>query len=146
MCGISGIVNFKFRPNVMVAEAMNNKISYRGPNFKSTWSNSFVTIGFVRLAIIDLSNNANQPFISEDKKISIIYNGEIYNFKELKNKYFHKKNFKSDGDGEVILHLYQKFGINFIEKVRGMFSIFISDENMKTTYLIRDRFGIKPIY
>lgn len=146
MCGISGIVNFKLRPNIMVAEAMNNKISYRGPNFKSTWSNSFVAIGFVRLAIIDLSNNATQPFISEDKKISIIYNGEIYNFKELKNKYFHRKNFKSDGDGEVILHLYQKFGINFIEKVRGMFSIFISDENTKTTYLIRDRFGIKPIY
>jgi asparagine synthase (glutamine-hydrolysing) len=146
MCGISGIINFKVKPDITTAEAMNRKISYRGPDFKSVWSNSFSAIGFVRLAIIDLSNNANQPFISKDKKISIIYNGEIYNFKELKNKYFKNELFKSNGDGEVILYLYQKFGINFIEKIKGMFSIFISDENRKTTYLVRDRFGIKPLY
>ena len=146
MCGISGIINFKTKPDISIANEMNKKISYRGPNFKSTWSNSFSAIGFVRLAIIDLSNNANQPFISKDEKISVIYNGEIYNFKELREKYFREKLFKSKGDGEIILYLYEKFGINFIEKIKGMFSIFISDENKKTTYLIRDRFGIKPLY
>jgi asparagine synthase (glutamine-hydrolysing) len=146
MCGISGIINFKKKPDIDIAKKMNSKISYRGPDFKSTWSNSFSVIGFVRLAIIDLSTNSNQPFISQDKKISIIYNGEIYNFKELKNKYFNDKVFKSRGDGEIILHLYQKFGIEFIQKIKGMFSIFISDENKKISFLIRDRFGIKPLY
>ena len=66
---------------------MNSKISYRVPDFKSIWSNSFSAIGFVRLAIIDLSTNSNQLFFSQDKKISIIYNGEIYNYKEIKKFY-----------------------------------------------------------
>ena len=146
MCGISGIINFIKKPNISLVEKMNNKISYRGPDFKTLWSNSFSSIGFVRLAIIDLSDNSNQPFLSEDKKISIIYNGEIYNFQELKKKYFDKKIFKSSGDGEVLIYLYQKFGIDFLKKVKGMFSIFISDENNKCVYLVRDRFGIKPLY
>ncbi len=146
MCGISGIINFSKKPDISVVNKMNEKISYRGPDFKTTWSNSYSSIGFVRLAIIDLSNNSNQPFISEDQKISIIYNGEIYNFKELKKRYFPDVKFKSIGDGEILIHLYQKFGIDFLDKIRGMFSIFISDENKKNTYLIRDRFGIKPLY
>ena len=99
---------------------------------------------FVRLAIIDLSNNlTNHLFI---KQISIFYNGEIYNFRQLREQYFNKKSFKSDGDGEVLLHLYEKFGINFINKVKGMFAIFIADNRKKVTYLSRDRFGIKPLY
>ena len=125
---------------------MRKKISHRGPDFKITWQNEFNSIGFVRLAIIDLSENSNQPFSTKDKKINLFYNGEIYNFKELKEKYFKNHIFKSAGDGEIILHLYQNFGIEFIKKIKGMFSIVISDEVKKTTYLIRDRFGIKPLY
>lgn len=146
MCGISGVINFNSQPDILIAEAMNNKISYRGPDFKTVWSSQYAAIGFVRLAIIDLTSNSNQPFYSRDKKISAIYNGEIYNFKDLKEKYFDKKIFQSKGDGEIIIYLYEKFGINFVEKIKGMFSIFISDENKKTIYLIRDRFGIKPLY
>ena len=146
MCGISGIINFNVKPNPSIVEGMNQKISYRGPDFKSMWSNSFSSIGFVRLSIIDLTSNSNQPFLSDDQKISLVYNGEIYNFKELKKKYFPKKMFKSTGDGEVLVYLYQKFGVDFIKKIRGMFSIFISDEKNKCIFLIRDRFGIKPLY
>ncbi len=146
MCGISGIINFNKKPSLKVVEAMSEKISHRGPDFKTTWSNEFSSVGFVRLAIIDLSVNSNQPFVSEDKQVSLFYNGEIYNFKELRDKYFSKKIFKSKGDGEVLLHLYNKFGIDFLDKVKGMFAIFISDNKKKTTYLIRDRFGIKPLY
>ncbi len=88
MCGISGIINFQIKPNITLIKNMNDKISYRGPDFKSVWSNSFSGIGFVRLAIIDLSENANQPFVNRNKKVTIVYNGEIYNFKELKKKIF----------------------------------------------------------
>ena len=146
MCGISGITNFEAKPNKRIIEAMRNKISHRGPDFKNIWENKFNCIGFVRLAIIDLTNNSNQPFSSNDNKINIFYNGEIYNFKDLKKSYFSNLQFKSAGDGEIILHLYQKFGIEFIKKIKGMFSIVICDENRNITYLVRDRFGIKPLY
>ena len=146
MCGISGITNFKSKPDKRIVEAMRNKISHRGPDFKNIWENKFNCIGFVRLAIIDLTNNSNQPFTSSDNKINIFYNGEIYNFKDLKKNYFSNFQFRSAGDGEIILHLYQKFGIEFIKKIKGMFSIVICDEKRNITYLVRDRFGIKPLY
>ena len=146
MCGISGIINFKNKPNLSTVEKMNNQIKYRGPNHSATWNNFFSAIGIVRLSIIDLSTNANQPFIDKERDVSIIFNGEIYNFVELKKKYFSKTTFKSSGDGEVLLHLYKKFGISFIDQIKGMFSICIIDGKNKKTYLIRDRFGIKPLY
>ena len=146
MCGISGIINFKNKPLPSLVDEMNNSIKYRGPDHQAVWSNEFCSSGIVRLKILDLSNNSNQPFLDNERKISIIYNGEIYNFKSLKEKYFYDQKFKSGGDGEIILFLYRKFGISFIEKLKGMFSIFICDTKEKKTYLIRDRFGIKPLY
>ena len=116
MCGISGIINFHKKVNLELVKKMSDLISYRGPDHKTFWSNSFCAIGNVRLSIIDLSNNSNQPFVSLDKKISIIYNGEIYNFKEIKKTYFPNVKFKSLGDGEVLLYLYEKYGIKFLEK------------------------------
>jgi asparagine synthase (glutamine-hydrolysing) len=146
MCGISGITNFENKPNLKTVEAMREKIDHRGPDFKITWNNGSNCIGFVRLAIIDLTKNSNQPFATDDNKINLFYNGEIYNFKELKEAYFKNILFKSTGDGEVLIYLYEKFGIDFIKKIKGMFSIVICDERKKITYLIRDRFGIKPFY
>ena len=87
--------------------------------------------GYVRLKIIDISDLSNQPFLSKDKKVKLFYNGEIYNYKKLKSKYFKNKLFKSNGDGEVLINLYLKFGINFINLIKGMFSISIIDERMK---------------
>ncbi len=146
MCGISGIINFHKKPEGNFLLEMNKSIQYRGPDHQAVWSNNFCSIGVVRLKIIDLSDNANQPFFDKEKKVTVIYNGEIYNFKEIKKLYFQNTKFKSKGDGEIILELYKKFGIGFVDKIKGMFAIFICDENNKKNYLIRDRFGIKQLY
>lgn len=143
MCGIAGILG---NNNSTLVKKMIAGIKHRGPDYTTTFQNTLGQFAFTRLSIIDLSDQSNQPFFSENKKISVIYNGEIYNFKELKKKYFLNINFKSNGDGEVILYLYQKFGISFIEKIKGMFAICIIDETKKKIFLIRDRFGIKPLY
>ena len=146
MCGIAGIISFTNKIDHSRIDIITNSISHRGPDQKKIFKSKNSVFGFVRLKIIDLSDNSNQPFSSHDNKIHIIYNGEIYNFRELKDQFFSNQRFKSKGDGEILLHLYQKFGINFIEKIKGMFSIAIIDENKGKTYLIRDRFGIKPLY
>jgi asparagine synthase (glutamine-hydrolysing) len=146
MCGIAGIAPFNQVSDKVEIKKMIGEIIHRGPDQKIIFKNSLGVFGFVRLNIIDLSNKSNQPFFSNDKKIQIIYNGEIYNYKSLKQSYFKNTNFKSNGDGEVLVHLYEKYGIKFLDKVKGMFSICIIDENLKKIYLVRDRFGIKPLY
>ena len=146
MCGLSGIINFKSSPSIKIVTNMNNRIRYRGPDHQDVWKNEYASFGVVRLKIIDLSEASNQPFFDKEKKITIIYNGEIYNFKELKNQFFSNQIFFSNGDGEILLYLYKKFGIEFINKIKGMYSIAICDENLKKIFLIRDRFGIKPLY
>ena len=124
---------------------MVSSIAHRGPDQKNIFQNSLGIFGFLRLKIIDLSDRSNQPLLSKDNKIQLIYNGEIYNFKELK-KYFPQSQFYSEGDGEIIIHLYEKFGISFIDKIKGMYSICIIDLRKNKVFLIRDRFGIKPLY
>ena len=146
MCGIAGIVPFNKNQDKLSIESMVDQILHRGPDQRKIFKNSLGIFGFVRLNIIDLSTKSNQPFLSRDKKIQIIYNGEIYNYKSLKENYFKNTQFKSNGDGEVLIHLYEKYGIKFLDKIKGMFSICIIDENLKKIYLIRDRFGIKPLY
>ena len=146
MCGISGIASFNTSVDEADVVSMVQKIKHRGPDQEKIFKNQMGIFGFVRLKIIDISDRSNQPFLSENKKIQIIYNGEIYNYKNLKEQYFPNKNFKSSGDGEVLIYLYEKYGIEFVNKVKGMFSICIIDENIKKIYLVRDRFGIKPLY
>ncbi len=146
MCGIAGLVSFENRDFNREINSMLNSIDHRGPDQKIVFKNTIGTFGFVRLKIIDLTKNSNQPFSSIDDKIKVIYNGEIYNYEELKKKFFPTKKFKSTGDGEIILYLYQKFGISFLEKIKGMFSISIIDKNINKVFLVRDRFGIKPLY
>jgi len=146
MCGISGIAPYTTSQDKQDIISIVNKIKHRGPDQQIIFDNNLGIFGFVRLNIIDMSSDSNQPFVSENKKIQIIFNGEIYNFKLLKKEYFSNKKFKSKGDGEVLLYLYEKFGINFIKKIKGMFAICIVDENKNKIFLIRDRFGIKPLY
>tara|TARA_E500000178_G_C16338357_1_gene452151 strand:+ start:62 stop:421 length:360 start_codon:yes stop_codon:yes gene_type:complete len=118
MCGIAGIIGLKHSLNENHRNKINNmveKITHRGPNQKITKKIDRKNyIGFVRLSIIDLTDKSNQPIVSENKKISLIYNGEIYNYLDLKKTYFKDLTFKSDGDGEVLLKMYEKFGIEFI--------------------------------
>ena len=151
MCGITGILDFKkkIKDPLLLINKLNELNKSRGPDDRGTWSNNDKNIffGHTRLSVIDLTKNGKQPFLSYDKKISLIFNGEIYNFKDLK-KILIQKNyiFASNTDTEVILHSYLEWGIDFIDKLRGMFSIAIWDENLKKLFLIRDQFGIKPLY
>ena len=108
--------------------------------------NGSLGLGHTRLSIIDLSENANQPFTSNDGLVTIVFNGEIYNFNELKANLTHKYIFKTESDTEVLLNLYYEHGIECLDKLIGMFSIAIYDERENVSYLVRDRLGIKPLY
>ncbi|TXB65274.1 asparagine synthase (glutamine-hydrolyzing) [Vicingus serpentipes] len=146
MCGITGyIANRKLPLNTMVSA-----LEHRGPDafglYESTINNKFVGLGHTRLSILDLSENGNQPFVSNDKKVQLVFNGEIYNFKELKATYLKNESYKSNTDTEVILKLYQQKGISFLDFLNGDFAIAILDENENKFYLIRDRAGVKPLY
>ncbi len=146
MCGIAGIINFNKTFDNSLVKKMLKAMEYRGPDSFQQSSGNFYQIGMVRLSIVDLSKNAEQPFYDEKNKVKVIYNGEIYNFLSLKEKYLKDINFKSNCDGEIIPYLYSKFGLDFINLLDGMFSICLIDEKNNKVFLIRDRFGIKPLY
>ncbi len=146
MCSISGIINYESKSFEGQSIDFKQILNHRGPDHQVDDKDINYFISMNRLKIIDLSNEANQPFKSKDKNITIIYNGEIYNYDELKNKYFSDYKFNSNVDGEILIPLYEKFSMDFTSKIRGMYSIFIYDKKNNTSYLIRDRFGIKPLY
>jgi asparagine synthase (glutamine-hydrolysing) len=122
-----------------------NSQRHRGPDKKNFFETDNVYFFHNRLKIIDLSNNANQPFISKETGNVIVFNGEIYNFQALKRK-LKNTNFKSESDTEVLLYLYEKYGDNFVELLNGMFSIVIYNKKKNKIFSARDRFGIKPLY
>ena len=123
------------------------KYTHRGPDHQSFYKDNFFACSFRRLSIQDLNHRSNQPFKSRDNKRITIFNGEIYNFKNLKEEL---KNldyeFYTNGDTEVIDIAYKAWGENFVKKLRGMFSICIYEINNKKIFFARDRFGIKPLY
>jgi len=146
MCGIAGYIsNEKLNTIEML-----NVLKHRGPDHQSGYSDSTnnreVFLGHTRLSIIDLSSNGNQPMFSDDKQIILVFNGEIYNFEDLKVKYFKHDLFHSKTDTEVILKLYQKMGIAFIKELNGDFAISIYDKNIHKVFLIKDHVGVKPLY
>jgi asparagine synthase (glutamine-hydrolysing) len=145
MCGIAGYWNL----NELNPPSLCPSLRHRGPDGYGSWTDEKIILHHSRLAVIDLSELAAQPMV-DDSKVAISFNGEIYNYKELR-KSLEKKNyqFRSDSDTEVILKLYIEYGIKFIEKLRGMFSIALYDGRNSSIgpvlYLIRDYFGIKPL-
>jgi asparagine synthase (glutamine-hydrolysing) len=146
MCGITGyIANGK-----LPLDEMMFSLKHRGPDtqgkYETTLGNKYIGLAHTRLSILDLSDKGNQPFVSADAKIHIVFNGEIYNYLELKEHYLKTEEFSSNTDTEVILKLYQQKGISFIDLLNGDFSIAILDENEQKFYLIRDRAGVKPLY
>ena len=150
MCGICGIIDYQARPvNEGVLRKMCVAMEHRGPDDegvffdKGTYS---VGLGHRRLSIIDLSHSGHQPMCNEDKNIWIVFNGEIYNFKELQDRL--KRNghsFKSNTDTETILHLYEEYGSSCVDYLRGMFAFAIFDKKKDTLLLARDRIGKKPL-
>mgnify|MGYP003576331483 CR=1 FL=1 len=147
MCGIVGIVSIKDTPiNSETVKAMNNKIYRRGPDDEGFYFSDRVCLGMRRLSIIDIAAG-HQPIFNEDNSIVIVFNGEIYNHNELRAQLKEKGHtFRTNSDTEVIVHLYEEYGIKFLDHLRGMFGLCIWDSNKKTGYLCRDRFGIKPIF
>ena len=125
---------------------MADTIQHRGPDDEGYYVSGPVGLGFRRLSIIDLKSG-HQPLSNEDGTIWIVFNGEIYNFQELRTFLQSKGHvFKTLSDTEVIVHLYEEFGPECVKKMRGMFAFAIWDGNAKTLFLARDRVGIKPLY
>ena len=147
MCGIVGIVNFNNQSveNDDIKNMM-SKIQHRGPDDEGIFIDNNIGLGFVRLSILDLSHAGHQPMISNDENLVIVFNGEIYNYIEIKNELKYDYNFKTGTDTEVILASYQKWGKNCLNKFNGMFAFVIYNRKTKEIFGSRDRFGIKPFY
>lgn len=149
MCGITGIITFseERRNWIDSIEKATLCLKHRGPDVQQTWCSSQVALGHCRLSIIDLSEAGNQPLFTQDKRYAIIYNGEIYNYKELRIE-LEKKGvyFQSQSDTEVLLYGYQIWGKEILNRLNGFFAFAIYDKEKHSLFLARDRFGIKPLY
>ncbi|MGC2764812.1 MAG: asparagine synthase (glutamine-hydrolyzing) [Candidatus Acidiferrum sp.] len=148
MCGICGKLMLGNEATVSpeLVKAMADTIYHRGPDDDGYYVSGPIGLGFRRLSIIDLQRG-HQPVSNEDGTVQIIFNGEIYNYQELRAFLLSKGHvFKTQSDTEVIVHLYEEFGPPCVEKLRGMFAFAIWNENTKTLFLARDRVGIKPLY
>lgn len=141
MCGINGIT----RNDRILIERMNQVTAHRGPDGSFIYEDKGVTLGHNRLSVIDVREVANQPFLSDDGRYVIVYNGELYNFKELKAE-LNGYTYRTVGDTEVVLNAYRKWGSAAVKRFNGMFAFAIWDTKEQTLFLARDRFGIKPLY
>lgn len=147
MCGICGIINFNHQPvDSAVVKAMMQKMKHRGPDDEGFFIEKNIGLGHVRLSIIDLTSAGHQPMISDDDRYVITYNGEIYNYLELKQELKNDFTFKTGTDTEVLLNAFRKWGKECLNKFNGMFSFVIYDKLTKELFGARDRFGVKPFY
>jgi asparagine synthase (glutamine-hydrolysing) len=148
MCGIVGKLNYDGQPvPPSTLKDMTDAISHRGPDGEGHWYEKQVGFGHRRLAIIDLSEEASQPMISSDQRYILTYNGEIYNFKEIRNELQKKGySFRSSSDSEVVLYSLVEWKEKALLKFNGMFAFSFWDKKEKTLFLARDRYGIKPLY
>jgi asparagine synthase (glutamine-hydrolysing) len=147
MCGIVGIVNLDGSPvSPELVAAMNARLIHRGPDEDGFWFGDNVGLGMRRLSIIDLSSG-RQPFFNETGDVVTIYNGEIYNFPELRHSLVARGHvLRSHCDTEVIPHLYEEHGTELVHKLTGMFAIAVWDRQRGALFLARDRLGVKPLY
>ena len=142
-CGFSGNIENK----QSIIDKMLKKIQHRGPDGSNTYSNEKITLGFNRLSFIDLSTKGMQPMFNEDKNLVMVADGLIYNYVNLKEDLIEKGHiFSSETDAEVLVHLYEEYGAEMLNMLRGMFSIVIYDINNDEIFAARDCFGIKPFY
>src|SRR3989338_1675413 len=140
MCSING---FNFKNEDLVLK-MNKVTSHRGPDGTGFFCDDNISLGHNRLSVIDLSEAASQP-MNNDGKLVIVFNGEIYNFRELKNELMDYP-FKTNSDTEVILAAYQKWGKDCVKKFNGIFAFAIWDSREQELFLARDHVGVKPLY
>jgi asparagine synthase (glutamine-hydrolysing) len=148
MCGIAGIFNLDGEPvSSCILRKMTDAIAHRGPDGEGFYVDSFVGLGHRRLAVIDISPLGHQPMMTLDGMHIISYNGEVYNFQELRTELESLGwSFKSKTDSEVVLKAYSQWGIDCLKRFNGMFAFAIWDRSKQELFLARDRFGIKPLY
>lgn len=147
MCGISGFYRKNKKVQLELIDCINDTLIHRGPDFGSTKLFDNLALGHRRLSIIDLSENANQPMSTSDGRYTIVYNGEVYNFLEIKDGLLQKGiEFSTHSDTEVILKAFVEYGTLCFSMFNGMFAFAIYDKVKKELILVRDRFGIKPLY
>jgi len=148
MCGITGVFNLNGEPaSPVVLRRMTDAIAHRGPDGEGFYTDGFVGLGHRRLAIIDLSPAGHQPMISRDQQVAIVYSGEIYNFQELRAELEalgHQ--FRSRTDSEVVLAGWREWGASCVDRFNGMFAFAVWDKREQALFLVRDRYGIKPLY
>ena len=147
MCGILGSIS---NENLNIERCIDSLklLSHRGPDYSSykIHLNSHFFIGHTRLKIIDLSNDANQPFVSNCGGYEIVFNGEIFNYKEIIKNHKNLSFCRTNSDTEVLLNLYILYGSKMLDFINGMFAFAIYDKKKGNLFLARDRFGIKPLY
>jgi len=146
MCGIVGFTNAINNSNVVIGEMM-DRIKHRGPDAEGKYVDEDIALGHRRLSIIDVSSQGDQPLFNEDGSVVLVFNGEIYNFQEIREKLVASEHkFKTKTDSEVLVHGYEEYGEKLLDMLRGMFSFVIWDKNKKELFGARDFFGIKPLY
>lgn len=146
MCGIVGLVEFKHKVDEFVLRSMNNLLLHRGPDDEGVIIEKNVGLAHRRLSIIDIVSG-HQPMSNEDGTIWIVFNGEIYNYTEIRTQLIQKgHHFKSNSDTEIILHSYEEYSTDCVNRFNGMFAFVILDLSRNTIFGARDRFGIKPLY
>lgn len=144
MCGIVGFVGHAQKNTL---SSLLSSIPHRGPDDHGDYLATGIQMGFRRLSIIDLSPSGHQPMTNEDESIWIAFNGEIYNYQELRKELVKKHRFMSQSDTEVLIHGYEEWGIDkLLSKINGMFAFCLHDKNTQQTFLARDRIGKKPLY
>ena len=142
MCGICGIT----WDNKELIKQMGSACKHRGPEHEGFYVDDHVSLCCERLRIIDLSDKASQPIHNEDQTIWVVLNGEIYNFRDLRKSLEKKHDFYTNTDTEVIVHAYEEFGENCLQKLDGMFAFALWDMEKKKLFIARDRLGVKPLY
>jgi asparagine synthase (glutamine-hydrolysing) len=146
MCGINGILGTSGLDNPKaVVQRMNDRLAHRGPDAQGVAELDDLVLGHRRLSIIDLDEAANQPFTSYDGALTLVYNGEIYNYRELREQ-LGSYPFNTHSDTEVVLAAYRKWGVDCLHHFNGMFAFALWDNESKQLLLARDRMGIKPLY
>jgi asparagine synthase (glutamine-hydrolysing) len=147
MCGINGIYGLeKLQDLLKIIHRMNEAIAHRGPDASGTFHSKNVVLGHQRLKIIDLSESANQPFHSSNGRYTLVFNGEIYNYQQIRKELEEDFVFRTNSDTEVLLNAFTKWGKSCLQKLNGMFAFAIWDDEVESLFLARDRMGIKPLY
>lgn len=146
MCGIVGFTNSIDNSNIVISKMM-DRIKHRGPDAEGSFVDEDIALGHRRLSIIDVSSQGDQPIFNEDKSLVLIFNGEIYNFREIREKLIAAGHiFRTKTDSEVLIHGYEEYGEKLLDMLRGMFAFVIWDRNKHELFGARDFFGIKPLY